>query len=346
MAEHKGTINAKPNETKEMNIWQIATAVLALLLIVSVFYIIYKSESAPVSPINTTPATPGTTPAGMTAQQVADKTIKYINENIIQGRGNATLKGTNETNGLYEVTITIAGNDYPTYATKDGKLLFVQSIDMNTPVTPAAQPTPQTMPKTNKPTVQLYTMAYCPYGNQAEGVTQPVVTLLGSKVEIEPHYVIYANYQGGGPNYCFDNESKYCSMHGAQEIHEDVRELCIFKYQKDKFWAYIAANDATCTAQNADSCWEAVANSTGIDTGKVKSCYNSEAISLLQNEVDLNTKYGVQGSPMLIINGVEYSGDRTPEGYKQGICGAFNSPPSECNTTLSSAGGTTTGGCG
>jgi protein-disulfide isomerase len=190
-------------------------------------------------------------------------------------------------------------------------------------------------------------MSYCPYGNQAEQVMYPVYQLLKGKAEIEPHYVIYANYQGGGPNYCFDNESKYCSMHGVQEVHQDVRELCIYKYQKDKYWDFLMKVNDACSAQNVDSCWEAVANSSGIDTGKVKSCYNSEAISLLQNEVDLNKKYGVQGSPTLVINGVEYSGDRTPDAFKQGICSAFNNPPKECNTTLTSSGGATpTGGCG
>ncbi|MCX6777954.1 MAG: thioredoxin domain-containing protein, partial [Candidatus Micrarchaeota archaeon] len=153
--------------------------------------------------------------------------------------------------------------------------------------------------------------------------------------------------QGGGPQYCLDNESKYCSMHGIQEVHEDVRELCIYKYQKEKYWDFVLKVNTACTSANVDSCWEAVANSTGIDTAKVKTCQKDEAIALLQNEVELNTKYGVQGSPALVINGVDYSGSRTPEGYKQGVCSAFNSPPAECNQTLSgSTTSTASGGCG
>jgi len=51
---------------------------------------------------------------------------------------------------------------------------------------------------------------------------------------------------------------------------------------------------------------------------------------------DLNTKYGVQGSPTIIINGQEVSiGTRSPEEFLKAVCGAFNVSPAECNTKLS-----------
>ncbi len=335
----------KIDQPKEMNIWQLATAVLAVLLVLALFWGITKPGQAPAS--NTgTPASQnqGTT---ITAQQAADKTIKYINDYLMQGAGTATLTGVTDNAQFYDVAVGVNGQAVDLYVTKDGKYFVPKNYvyDLDKPVQAPAQTQAKSIPKSDKPEVQLYTMAYCPYGNQAEGVTQPVVKLLSSKVEIVPHFVIYPNYQGGSDAYCMNNGT-FCSMHGIQELHEDVRELCIYKYQKDKYWDYVAANDAACTAQNADSCWEAVANSTGIDTAKVKSCYDSEATTLLQNEVALNKKYGVQGSPDLVVNGVSAGNTRSPEGYKTDICSAFNSPPSECSTTLSNAGGTATGGCG
>jgi hypothetical protein len=50
----------------------------------------------------------------------------------------------------------------------------------------------------------------------------------------------------------------------------------------------------------------------------------------------LNQQYGVQGSPTLIINGVEASSGRDSQSYLNTICSAFNTKPSECSQTLSS----------
>jgi hypothetical protein len=47
-----------------------------------------------------------------------------------------------------------------------------------------------------------------------------------------------------------------------------------------------------------------------------------------------NNKYGVQGSPTLVINGVQSEAARTPEAIKQAICAAFTEAPSECDTVL------------
>jgi hypothetical protein len=49
---------------------------------------------------------------------------------------------------------------------------------------------------------------------------------------------------------------------------------------------------------------------------------------------DLNNKYGVQGSPTLVINGAQISAERSPEGIKAVICSAFNNPPEECAEAL------------
>lgn len=199
---------------------------------------------------------------------------------------------------------------------------------------------------TTKPLVQLFTMAYCPYGNQAEEGIKPAVELLGNKIQFEPHYVIYPNY--GGEGYCIENGA-YCSMHGVQEINQDMRELCVWKNDNSKYWPFVLAMNSQCNSKNADTCWESVAQGLGIDTTKVKSCQTSQSATMAAAELALNGKYGVQGSPTLVIDGQEVQpNSRTPEGFKQTICNAFGSnKPSECNTALSGGGGTApAGGCG
>ena len=273
--------------------------------------------------------------------------IDFINTNLLKGQGvTATVKETTVQSGVYKVKIDIQGQEYSSYITKDGKILFPQGAEI-TPATTATDNTNSTanIPKTDKSTTMLFVMSFCPYGNQAEDAISPVINLLKGKANVQLHYVIYSNYQGGGPTYCLDKESKYCSMHGIQEVHQDVRELCVQKYQPDKLWNFVTQINATCGAGNADTCWEAVAKTAGIDTAKIKTCQTNEATTLLASELALNTKYGVQGSPTLLVNETEFSGDRSSEGYKTGICAGFTTPPAECSQSLSTTAGTANGTC-
>jgi len=199
------------------------------------------------------------------------------------------------------------------------------------------------------PKVDFYVMSYCPYGNQAEEGLAPVYNLLKGKVEFNPHYVVYSKYQGGGPTYCIDPESNYCSMHGAQEMRQDVREMCVDKYMGAGNWFKFAlAMNSQCSAQNADSCWEKVATSLGLDAAKIKSCEASESITIAAEELSLDSQNGVQGSPTVFIGGKEYSGGRAPGDFLKAICAQFPNPPAECNTqlTASTASTATAAGCG
>ena len=87
-----------------------------------------------------------------------------------------------------------------------------------------------------------------------------------------------------------------------------------------------------------------------MDIKKIESAaYGEEGINLLkQNEADAN-KYGVSGSPTLVINGVKsdamYSGATATQ---QAICSAFNTVPAECGNIVesSSSSPAPSGSCG
>lgn len=186
----------------------------------------------------------------------------------------------------------------------------------------------------NKPQIDFFVMSYCPYGNQAEEGIEPVYQLLKDKAIFNPRYVIYSNYQGGGSNYCLDN-GNLCSMHGIQELNQDVRELCVNKYMGiSKWFEFALAMNKGCTSQNADTCWEAVATTLKLDIAKIKTCEKDEAVALLTAEKALGDKLKVSGSPTIFIDGDSYSGGRTPEEIKTALCAKFDTKPSECSTAL------------
>lgn len=301
---------------------------VALLLAVNIFY----SASKRI-------------PGALSKEEAGQKAIDFINNVALQGQATASLLETTEESGLYKIHIKIQDQEYESYVTKDAKLLFPQGTKIMESSPDQSNEGAQELPKSDTPLVQLFVMSFCPYGNQAEELMIPVANLLKDKAKIELRYVIYSNYQGGGETYCLDKESLYCSMHGISELNQNIREICVGKYHEDKFWNFIQAINNACSVSNVDTCWEGVAKTLGIDVNKIKTCQKNEGLTISASELVLNNQYGISGSPQLIINGTEYTGARTSEGFKQAICSAFNSQPSECSQTLSNEGGSVSGGC-
>jgi len=136
------------------------------------------------------------------------------------------------------------------------------------------------------------------------------------------------------------------SLHGVQELHQDVREICAYNLGNiANWWKFITAVNTNCTASNADTCWAEQAKSAGLDTNKISTCENSQKTALLVKENTESTKYQAQSSPTVYINETLYNGGRSPEDYKKAICASFENPPAECSQTLGAESTTTSGGC-
>ncbi|MDP2797601.1 MAG: thioredoxin domain-containing protein [Methanoregula sp.] len=281
------------------------------------------------------------------AQSCAEKTLTYINNNLVSPGTSASLTSVTENRGMYEMKITYLGRGMTLYTTRDCSSLFTNSIDMNAkagvsgtaPAQPAAAPI-----KTERPVVDLYVMAFCPGGTYAENVMKPVASLLGSKADIHVRYLTTTTGT---------TVASVQSLHGMPEAKEDLRQICILKKNPEKFWEYLGKFNDACYPQyqNAallDACRGNVTAAIGIDARSIETCASGEeGLALLRADEALSNKYGASSSPTLIINGQEYRGTRTPDAYKQAICDRFVTPPAECSTILPSVPGTAvSGGCG
>ncbi|MBD3259280.1 thioredoxin domain-containing protein [Candidatus Woesearchaeota archaeon] len=200
-----------------------------------------------------------------------------------------------------------------------------------------------------KPQIDFYVMSYCPYGNIAEEAIAPVFEELKEFAEFNPRYVIYSNYQGGGPEFCLDN-GNLCSMHGIQELNQDIREMCVNKLFGTEDWFEFAMEmNKECTYQNADSCWEDVAVGLGLDADAIAECEKNEGVELARKDKELNDIFGVSGSPTIFIEGMEYSGARSSQGYMAALCGAFDgNAPDACDNVenMESTSEAPAGACG
>ncbi|MFA4998776.1 MAG: hypothetical protein WC514_02040 [Candidatus Paceibacterota bacterium] len=263
-------------------------------------------------------------------QKVAEKAIEYINKNLLEPGMTASLVDVVEESGLYKFRLKIGDQEYNSYVTKDGKLLWPQDGINLSATTSQTGAVSQETPKSDNVDVKLFVMSYCPYGLQAEKMFLPVYNLLKEKATMGIYFVNYI-------------------MHEKQEIDENLTQYCIQKNEKEKYSAYLscfvkAGDSAGCLTgaginkSTLNNCVSETDSQYGVTAGyNDKSTWLSGQYPAFKVNDDLNQKYGVQGSPTVVINDtvIEVS-DRSPENFKQIVCNAFNTPPAECSQTLSS----------
>ncbi len=264
------------------------------------------------------------------SQKVAQEAIEYINKNLLEPGYTASLVSVIEESGVYKFKIKIGDQEYNSYITKDGKLLWPQdAIALNATTSSQEPAATQEAPKGDQVDVKLFVMSYCPYGLQAEKMFLPVYDLLKDKATMGVYFVNYI-------------------MHEKKEIDENLTQYCIQKNEKEKYAAYLSCfvkdgNSSQCLTEaninksTLNSCVSATDSQYGVTAGyNDKSTWLSGQYPKFNVNDDLNQKYGVQGSPTIVINDkvVEVT-NRSPESFKQVVCNAFNTPPAECSQTLS-----------
>lgn len=273
----------------------------------------------------------------MSGDEAAKAALGFINTQMLQGQAPAILDGdTTEEHGVYKINIKVGENSFPSYITKDGKLLFPQVIEVKESTSTADSNTPaEQVVKSDRPSVKLFVMSYCPYGLQAEKGFLGAYNGLKDVADMGIYFVDYA-------------------MHGEKEVNENLRQYCIAKDENVKFAEYLS-----CFVDKGEA--EACLATAAIDKAKLSACETAtdEQFSISKNLADettwsggqfppfnvykdLNIQYGVQGSPTLVINDKVVSVGRSPEEMKKAICDAFNVAPEAClnelSTTTPSAG--------
>jgi hypothetical protein len=269
---------------------------------------------------------------GITQDEAKAKVEKFITDN----GGGAEVKSVSDENGLYKIMINANGQEIPTYVTKDGTKFFPQAVDFAEvqkkmdDAKKAAENKIKNAAKKDVPEVELFVMSYCPYGTQSEKGIIPVLATLGDKIKFNLRFVSYA-------------------MHEKKEIDENLRQFCIQKNEPSKLIKYLTCflkkgegtenacmAEAGVNAAKTSSCMSATDNEFKISASyKDKSKWSNGQYPPFDVEKDLNTKYGVQGSPTLVVNGGEVEAGRDASSLLKAICNGFETQPEECVATLS-----------
>jgi glutaredoxin len=263
-----------------------------------------------------------------------DKTEKYIKDNLVKAGTDLKIDGFQKDGNLYKMTVSVGGQNIVAYVTADGSKFFPQVVELDKKAgdqaaAAGATPTANTAPapvaevtqKNDVPTVELFVMSQCPYGVQAEKGILPAIAKLGSKINFSVKFVDY-------------------TLHGKKEFDENLNQYCIQKEEPAKFndylTSYVKGGDAAASVVSAK-----------IDSAKIAACITStdKQFKLTESFVasgqspfniqkDLNDKYGVQGSPSLVVNGQLIDSARDSATLLKTICSGFSNQPEECKSVL------------
>ncbi len=275
----------------------------------------------------------------LTLEEAKVKANDFISNNLVQPGTEISIKEVIEEAGLYKVVVNLPdGQEINSYITKDGKKFFPQVMDIEETEAKKAEKAsdsqakaqPTEVPKTDKPVVEAFVMAYCPYGTQIEKGLIPVMKTLGDKADIKVKFVSYA-------------------MHGEKELDENLRQYCIQEEQSDKYLDYLE-----CFLADGD--FDGCLKKTKINTKKLDACFDATDKEYKIKELfadkstwsggrypqfnvqkDLNEKYGVKGSPTFVVNGTTVPSGRDSASLLKAVCSGFTTEPSECSTELPSA---------
>ena len=275
------------------------------------------------------------------SKEVSADALKLIKEQLVAPGTEVEVKEVTEESGLYKIELVIADQEITSYLTKDKMKFIPQLIDVkelegtkeDSDTKKQVTPVTEVQTKSDKPKVELFVMSYCPYGTQMERGYLPALEALGDTVDAKLKFVDYA-------------------MHGEKEVDENLRQYCIQENEPTKLNDYLncflgttkgsATESQNCLVQaQINQTLLAQCIATTDDKYKVtelvkdKSSYMSGQFPQFNIDKDDNEKYGVQGSPTLVINGEVVQSGRDSESVLKAICSAFNEQPEACTKELS-----------
>jgi len=161
-------------------------------------------------------------------------------------------------------------------------------------------------PETKKK-LELFIMSKCPYGMVAVKAAEELLEAFAADMTLQIHFIADELPDG-----------KLESMHGPEEIAEDIRMLCAAKHypKKNKYMDYIG-----CRGRDVrDNDWEKCTGDNGISAQVLKKCAEGEGPGLLEENIKIAAGLGIGASPTWIANGKHQFGGIVAHNIQQEYC--------------------------
>ena len=190
-------------------------------------------------------------------EKVINSAIKSLNDTLLKNKGvSAKLSGkVVEKSGVYQFKIKIGNQEFTSYLTKDGSLLFPDAIKLVSQTKEEkAKEACAKIKKSSNPSMEAFVVSYCPFGLQME-------RMISELAKSNPELMKYIKIRYIGSV----NNGKISSMHGEKEAEENLKQICLREEQPDKYIPYIS-----CFIKDGKS--EQCSRSVGVDEEKLKAC--------------------------------------------------------------------------
>ena len=143
--------------------------------------------------------------------------------------------------------------------------------------------------------LDFFIMSYCPYGvRYVTDALTPMLDELGGDIEYTPYYIVGKNPGTGELN----------ALHGQKELDENLRQVCI----REKLGIGAWKNYFDCFAKEvygnreAPKDWTYCADQAKINVKDVQACFDTEAKSMIEKDIQLSQAAGAQASPTAVYN--------------------------------------------
>ena len=167
--------------------------------------------------------------------------------------------------------------------------------------------------------LDFYVMSQCPYGTQVEDAIKPVLDQMGANIDFNLNFIV--TDLGNG---------RFQSLHGQPEVDGNIWQLCAAKYYPSKYMDFIVCQNKN--AKDIQKNWESCAKSNGMDTAKLKECFDGdEGKDLLSESAKKASAVRATGSPTIYLNDQPYSGGRKASDFTRAICNEFTTRPAACD---------------
>ena len=183
--------------------------------------------------------------------------------------------------------------------------------------------------------VELFVMAHCPYGIQAEAALAPAIEAFAERVDFRLHFIAEEGEKGGArtptarktgarrapgcAGVPTAGAGRFRSLHGDAEVEEGIRQAVMMTLYPDRYYRYIL-----CRNNRLDSDgWEACATEAGMDAAHIAATASSrEGEAIFSRNIRRANLLGIDASPTLRVNGEEIEAFFDPGALARRICRA------------------------
>lgn len=263
----------------------------------------------------------------------------FINNNLVGNGLTAEVLKIEPESGFFKLDIKLSdGREVQSLMSQDGKIfvpeaMYIDEIKAEKEKQDAEAEAAKvealaSVAKTGKPVVELFVMSHCPFGTQAEKAIIPAVEALGDTIDFRLMFVDYA-------------------MHAEVEVTEQLQQYAISQDYPDKLIPYLkeflVAGDSAAALAAVGLTTDDLAATVAATDAQFEITKNLEDQSLWLNgnfprfniHQAEDEKYGVAGSPTLVVNGEVVEGiQRSPAALLEAICAGFETPVEACSAEL------------